>query len=151
MFSDWFSSASELNKEFTGSKSVGLCGVGGKTCFDVVTPDANQLFVELQPTHPDYNEGLARLAKEMNIEFRKRAEKLLGSFSKANPDVRGTLHMAAIGSQEGLYLAYATKVPTDELFKRGATLAKSKLQKFADSLFTPPATGTGSTRKGSTK
>ena len=101
MFSDWFSSASELNSEFTGSKRVGLCGVGGKTCFDVVTPDANQLFVELQPTHPDYNEGLALLAKEMNIEFRKRAEKLLGSFAKANPKVQGTLHMAAIGSQLG--------------------------------------------------
>jgi hypothetical protein len=155
MFMERYSSPSELNQEFTGSRLVGLCGLGTKSCYDlVVFPDGstesetqgqevNTLFQELKSGNPDFHADLLKLSKEMNQVFREKAGKLLEKFIDANPKIRGHVHLAAIGSPEGLYLAYATKLPPDELFRRGATLAKSKLAQFADALLNPPATATG--------
>src|ERR1041385_8659745 len=145
MFVDKYSSPSKLMTEISGTDIVGVCGIGTQTCYDVAvlegpTPmratEKLQLFRELPKDHPDYHEDLTQLAKEMNKAFREKAADLLKEFAREHPKIKG-VHMAAIGSSEGLYLAYATKLPPDELLRRGANLAKGRLNAFLDELMTP--------------
>jgi hypothetical protein len=161
MLVEKYSSASDSTAEFTGSKSVGLCGVGTKTCYDVALlahPDDErqaskeesiQLFLELPPEHADYNSELQKLARDMNKYFRERAKGLLPRFIKTVPKARPGVHMAAIGSRDGLYLAYATRVSSEELIRTGAKVATDKLRSVMDTLMSPPKStkGTRATEK----
>jgi hypothetical protein len=143
MFVDKYSSASPTTAEFTGSESIGLCGVGSKTCYDIVLPSTGAeepatLFRELPPDHPDYNAELQKLARETNKFFRERAHGLLTGFTKTVRNAKGEVHMAAIGSKEGLYLAYATRLPSEQLIRTGANVAKQKFRNVVDQIMTPP-------------
>ena len=153
MLVDKYSSASENTAEFTGSPKVGLCGVGIKTCYDVgllagseenARPSKEeilQLFLELPPEHPDYNPELQKLARDTNKFFRERAQGLLGKFVKTVPTAKPGVHMAAIGSRDGLYLAYATRVSSEDLIRTGANVATQKLREVVDNLMGSTKTG----------
>lgn len=152
MLVDKYSSASDNTAEFTGSNKVGLCGAGTKTCYDVALfanvheenqaskEETIQLFLELPAEHPDYNSELQKLARDTNKFFRERAKGLLPRFTKSVPKARPGVHMAAVGSRDGLYLAYATRVSSEELFRTGARVAGDKLRNIVDTLMNPPKT-----------
>lgn len=152
MLVDKYSSASENIAEFTGSRKVGLCGVGTKTCYDVAMlagseenaketkEEAIQLFLELPPEHPDYNSELQKLARDTNKFFRERARGVLPKFVKTVPKAKPGVHMAAIGSRDGLYLAYATRVSSEELIRTGANVASQKIRDVVDNLMTSTRT-----------
>jgi len=146
MLVDKYSSASENTAEFTGSPKVGLCGVGTKTCYDVAIlagsqenerpgkEESIQLFLELSPEHPDYNSELQKLARDTNKFFRERAQGLLARFTKTVPKAKPGVHVAAIGSRDGLYLAYATRVSSEELIRTGANVASQKIRDVVDNI-----------------
>ena len=150
MLVDKYSSASENTAEFTGSNKVGLCGAGTKTCYDVALlanvdeqdkqskEETIQLFLELPPEHPDYNSELQKLARDTNKFFRDRAKGLLPRFVKSVPKAKPGVHMAAIGARDGLYLAYATRVSSEELLRTGARVAGDKIRNIVDTLMNPP-------------
>lgn len=153
MLVDKYSSASDNTAEFTGSLKLGLCGIGTKTCYDIALlanvqsgdqaetqEETLRLFLELPPEHPDYNADLQKLARDTNKFFQDRAKGLLKRFAKSVPKAKGGIHMAAIGSRDGLYLAYATRVSSEELIRTGARVAKDKVREVVDTLLSPPKT-----------
>lgn len=146
MLVDKYSSASDNTAEFTGSSKVGLCGVGTKTCYDIVVlasgqedekqsrEESIQLFLELPPEHPDHNSELQKLARDTNKFFRERAQGLLPRFIKTVPKAKPGVHVAAIGSRDGLYLAYATRISSEDLIRTGTNVATQKLRAVIDNV-----------------
>ncbi len=146
MLVDKYTPASDTTAEFTGSRKVGLCGVGTKTCYDVAllaggeadgsesNEESIQLFQELSPEHADYNSELQKLARDTNKFFHERAKGLLPRFIKTVPKAKPGVHVAAIGSREGLYLAYATRISSEDLFRTGTNVAGQKLRAVIDNV-----------------